>query len=199
MTPSPDGRGAGAGNTEGEKPRGRNSRWWIVGIVVLLLAANLEIASNALQPNPPVRIPYSPNFLNQLNAGNVKEVNSVNNAMSGTLKKPIRYPAGDKNAPLTTNFESQIPSFASGNQLFEQLVKQGVVLSAKNPNSGPSVIESILFGFGPTLLLVGLFILLMRARRRWRRRRLDVVRPLAGSPGRGFGPAHHVRRRRRDR
>ena len=58
------------------------------------------------------------------------------------------------------------------------------------PNSGPSFLESLLFGFGPTLLLVLLFVFIMRrAAARRRRRRADVVRPLARAPRRGRRPA----------
>jgi hypothetical protein len=41
-------------------------------VIVGLLALNLWISSQALQPNAPVRIPYSPTFLSQVRAGNVK-------------------------------------------------------------------------------------------------------------------------------
>jgi cell division protease FtsH len=37
-----------------------------------------------------------------------------------------------------------------------------VTIDAQAPNSGPSVLESVLFGFGPTLLLVFLFIFIAR-------------------------------------
>jgi cell division protease FtsH len=159
VTPAPDGRG-GQGQAGAPRPPQR-WRWWVIGVIVLL-ALNLWISSQALQPNAPVRIPYSPTFLDQLNSGNVKTVNSTGNAISGTLKAQIRYPANDQGAEPTTNFTTQVPSFANGPQLFGLLSKEAVTVNANSPNAGPSVIESLLYGFGPTILLVLLFVFLAR-------------------------------------
>ena len=46
-----------------------------------------------------MRIPFSPTFLTQVNAGNVKEVTSKNNAIQGTFKNDVKYPESDKKAP----------------------------------------------------------------------------------------------------
>ena len=131
-------------------------------MVVVLLGLNLWISSQALQPNAPVRIPYSPTFTNQVNAGNVKQVNSTNGAISGSFKTAIRYPANDANVEPTTNFSTQVPSFANGSELFSLLVKNGVIVNAQNPSNGPSVVESVIFGFGPTLLLFLIIFIVMR-------------------------------------
>ena len=105
-----------------------------------------------------------------------------------------------QSSPPTIYFSTQIPSFAD-NQALETVLKQhNVVENATNPDSGPSFLESLIFGFGPTLLLVLLFVFLMRRAAsaggagglmsfgRSRARRVEA----AGSAG-------HVRRRRRDR
>src|SRR5437764_1272993 len=64
VTPAPDGRG---GETTPERPpTGRNPRWLVVVVVLALLGLNLWISSQALKPNPRIRIPYSPTFLNQV-------------------------------------------------------------------------------------------------------------------------------------
>jgi len=130
--------------------------------VVGLLAVNLWISSQALSPNSPIRIPYSPNFLSQVQNGNVKAISSKGDAISGTLKTEIRYPASDASAPESTNFSTQVPSFANNTQLSALLQSKGVTIDAQTPSSGPSVIESVLFGFGPTLLLVLLFVFIAR-------------------------------------
>jgi cell division protease FtsH len=131
-------------------------------VVLVLLGLNLWISSRALQPNPPVRIPYSPTFLNQVYAGNVSGISSTGDSIQGTLRHPLRYPPNDRNATPTTNFSTQVPSFASGPQLFSLLRSKNVTLAAQAPNKGPSVLESVLFGFGPTLLLILLFVLVAR-------------------------------------
>jgi cell division protease FtsH len=160
VTPAPDGRGA---RQAGAKPPGSpRSRWWIALVVVGLLALNLWISSQALQPNAPVRIPYSPTFLAQVKQGNVTEISSTGDAIQGTFKKAFRYPSGDTSVQPTTNFATQVPSFANNSALLTLLQSEGVTIDAKAPNSGPSVIESLIFGFGPTLLLLLLFVFIAR-------------------------------------
>ena len=105
VTPAPDGRGA---SQQGRPPTPSRSRWWIVaGIVVFLLAINLWVSSQALKPNAPIGIPYSPTFLNEVQAKNVTTISSTGDAISGTLKTAIAYPAGS--ADKSTNFSTQIP------------------------------------------------------------------------------------------
>ena len=115
-----------------------NSRWLIALLVVGLLALNLWISSQALQPNAPVRIPYSPTFLTQVKDGNVKEISSTGDSIQGTFKNAIRYPAGDQNVEPTTNFSTQVPSFANNSELSSLLQSNGVTIDAQAPNSGPS-------------------------------------------------------------
>ncbi|HEX8976406.1 MAG TPA: ATP-dependent zinc metalloprotease FtsH [Solirubrobacteraceae bacterium] len=160
VTPAPDGRGAPSG---GQRPPSPNrTRWWIAGVVVVLLALNLWISSQALQPNAPVRIPYSPTFLNQVKAGNVKQIASTGDSIQGTFNRALTYPPGDPNAQATTNFSTQVPSFANNQALSNLLQANNVTIDAQAPNKGPSVLESIIFGFGPTLLLFAIIFFIMR-------------------------------------
>jgi cell division protease FtsH len=160
VTPAPDGRGA---RNDGGPPRPPSrSRWWIAGIVAALLALNLWISSQALRPNAPIRIPYSPTFLNQVSNSNVKDISSTGDSIQGTFKKAVTYPSSGQNARSSTNFQTQIPSFANNSELFSELQKKGVTIDAQAPNSGPSVLESLIFGFGPTLLLILLFVMIAR-------------------------------------
>jgi cell division protease FtsH len=131
-------------------------------LVLALLGLNLWISSRALRPNPRIRIPYSPTFLNQVSAGNVKDISSTGDSIQGTFKTAIKYPPGDKSAQATTNFSTQVPAFANNTQLSSLLQSKGVTIDAKPPDSGPSFITSLIFGFGPTLLLILLFVLIMR-------------------------------------
>ena len=130
--------------------------------MVALLALNLWISSQALKPNTPIRIPYSPNFLTQVKDGNVKEISSTGDAIQGTLKQAIKYPSNDKDAPTSTNFATQVPSFADNQELSNLLQSKNVTIDAQAPNSGPSLIESLIFGFGPTLFLILLIVFFMR-------------------------------------
>ena len=60
-----------------------------------------------------------------------------------------------------TRFSTRRPSFAADDKLWELLAEHNVEVSAA-PAPGPSLLERVLLGFGPTLLLVGLFVLLAR-------------------------------------
>ena len=131
-------------------------------LVVGLLAINLWISSQALKPNAPVRIPYSPNFLTQVQSGNVGAISSKGDAIQGSLKTAIRYPSGDTSVQPTTNFSTQVPSFANNSELLSLLQNHRVTIDAQNPTSGPSFFESLIFGFGPTLLLLLLFVFFIR-------------------------------------
>ena len=159
VTPTRDGRGAKPGQ---RPPMSPNPRWLIALLIVVLLGLNFWLSSQALQPNSRVRIPFSPTFLTQVNTGNVQEVSSTNNAIQGTFKKEIKYPENDQNAQATTRFSTQVPSFANGSQLENTLISHGVTIDAKPPDSGPSFLASLIFGFGPTLLLVLLFVFIGR-------------------------------------
>jgi cell division protease FtsH len=159
VTPAPDGRG---GHQPPRPPGNPRSRWWIGIAVVALLALNLWISSQALKPNAPIRIPYSPTFLTQVQDNNVQSISSTGESVSGTLKNKIRYPANDQNVTPSTSFSTQIPSFADQTALFNSLTKNKVTINAQPTNQGPSLASSLIFGFGPTILLVLLFIFLMR-------------------------------------
>jgi cell division protease FtsH len=157
VTPAPDGRGA---RQNPRPPSPSRSRWWIAAAVVaFLVVINLWVSSQALKPNSPIRIPYSPTFLNEVQGDNVSSISSTGVAITGTLKKAIAYPAG---TTKSLNFSTRIPSFADNATLFASLRKEGVTINAQSTDAGPSVVESLIFGFGPTLLLVALFVFVAR-------------------------------------
>jgi len=96
VTPAPDGRGG----QPAKPPRGPNPRWLAVILIVALLALNFWVSSQVLGPNPRVRIPYSPTFLQQVDNKNVSSISSTGNSIEGTLKKAIKYPADSTSALL---------------------------------------------------------------------------------------------------
>jgi cell division protease FtsH len=131
-------------------------------VIVCLLALNLWISSQALSPNSPVRIPFSPTFITQVKDGNVQEISSTGDSIQGTFKTQLRYPADDPSVTATSNFETQVPSFYPGSSLSSLLQSKNVTIDAKRPNAGPSTLTSIIVGFGPTLLLILLFVVIAR-------------------------------------
>ena len=140
----------------GRGPHRRVSFWWILAAMLVL---NWIISSIFLSPGQPTEVPYS-FFRSQIQAGNVSEVTAVGDAIDGTFAKPVKPPKGEGTEELS-KFSTHRPAFAENDDLFDLLTAEHVTVSAKPP-PGPSVLERVLLGFGPTLLLVGLFVLLMR-------------------------------------
>jgi cell division protease FtsH len=111
---------------------------------------------------PRVTVPFSPYFLAELNAGEISSITSKADAIEGTFKKKLRYPADSKTAVASTLFATQVPAFWNNDQLTAELVAEKVQINATSPTTTESVLEEILLGFGPTLLIVGIIVLVMR-------------------------------------
>jgi cell division protease FtsH len=159
VAPAPDGRGM----PEHHKPRPphRLRGFWI--FFVVLLALNW-ISVLVFQPagQPRVKVPFSPYFVQQVQAGQVKSISSKGDTIQGTFAAKVRYPASDKKAIATTLFSTQVPSFWNNAALTTLLQSKDVQVNAQSTSTTTSLLAEVLLGFGPTLLLVGLFVLLMR-------------------------------------
>jgi cell division protease FtsH len=128
-------------------------------IVLSLLALNYIImALFAPGKEPSVRIPYNPTFLEQVDKGNVERVSSEGATLDGEFKDEIRYP--DNEAKPARNFETEIPSWVlyQGGGLNDTLIAKDVEISAEPINDGRGLFASLILGFGPVILLVGLLI-----------------------------------------
>ncbi len=159
VAPAPDGRGL----PEQHKPTPphRLRGFWIFVIVLLAINwASVLIAQPGAEPR--VRVPFNPYFLQQVQAKRVKSITTTGNTVNGTFTAKVRYPANDKNAVATTLFVTEVPTFWNHDQLSSLLQQDGVTVNAKSTAQHTSVLAEILLGFGPTLLLVGLFVLLAR-------------------------------------
>ena len=141
--------------------RARRRRWPFALVAVLLLALNLSIVSNATQPQKRVRVPYNPVFVQQARAGNVKEITSTGTAVQGTFKHAVRYP-NNASGTRTTEFSTEIPEFANSDALAALLQAKGVVINADPLDTGASLWQTLVFGFGPTLLFLGLMVWFFR-------------------------------------
>jgi cell division protease FtsH len=140
------------------RPRGSIRRY---ALVVLVLLAINWLAAGALYRNAaPATIAYSPLFLQQVDAGNVREISSTGTgAIQGVFSKAVHVPNA---SAAVTEFKTQVPSFADDQALSAALAKGDVTVNASPPGTGPGVLESVLVGFGPTLLLIGAFVWLSR-------------------------------------
>jgi cell division protease FtsH len=131
--------------------------------VVVLLGLNWWISSRALSPTERVKVPYSPTFLQQVRSGNVRDISSTGASIQGDFIRSVTYPArGETDSMTSREFSTEVPAFANTDSLSNLLTDNGVVVNAKPPDNGPSLLVSILLGFGPVLLIIGLFVLLSR-------------------------------------
>jgi cell division protease FtsH len=125
-------------------------------ILALLFVVNWAIVAIFAPAEERIRVPYNPTFLNQLRDGNVKEISSTGETIKGEFEGDVTF-EGDK----AKNFETQVPTFANERQLSQLLEDENVVVNAKPPGER-SLLETLLFSFGPTILLVALFIWFFR-------------------------------------
>jgi cell division protease FtsH len=135
--------------------------WWFV---LALIALNW-LSVLFFQPSsgePRVTVPFSPYFLTQVESGTVSTISSKGDTIQGKFKTKQRYPRSDKKATPTKLFATQVPSFWNGSQLSALLQRKGVQIKAESTTASESLLEELLLGFGPTLLIVGLFILIFR-------------------------------------
>jgi cell division protease FtsH len=159
VAPAPDGRGL----PEEHKPRPPHRWVWFWVFFAGLLAINW-ISVLLAQPGsqPRVSVPFSPFFLQEVQAGQVKSISTKGDQVQGTFVTKVRYPVNDQKATPTTLFSTQVPAFWNNNELTALLQSKGVQVNAQNPNQGTSVLAEILLGFGPTILLIALFYWLAR-------------------------------------
>jgi len=137
-------------------PPPRSRFWWAV---IAILALNI-ILSFALSPHPSrPSVPYTL-FFKQVQAGNVAEISSKGEEIQGTFKKAVTY-TPDKKAEHVTKFQTVRPDFGDDG-LTQALLDHNVPVNAHKVDTGTPLWQTLIFGFGPTLLLVGLFIAFAR-------------------------------------
>jgi cell division protease FtsH len=127
-----------------------------LSILVALFVLNWLAVAIFAPPEKRIKVPYNPTFLQEVRKGNVKEIASTGDTVKGEFKTAVKY-EGDS----AKGFETEIPTFANDQELSRLLEDEGVVISASPPGER-SLLQTILFSFGPTILLVALFVFLAR-------------------------------------
>ena len=130
----------------------------MLAFIGVLLAINVWAGSKAMRPAARVRVPYSPFFLQQVTAGKVTTISSKGTAIQGTFAKKQSY----QGSKPTTLFKTEIPAFADTKALSQLLERKRVVVNAQPLSTSGPWWETLLVGFGPTILLIGLLVLLTR-------------------------------------
>jgi cell division protease FtsH len=125
-------------------------------ILAVLFFLNWLIVAIFAPAEERIQVPYNPTFLNQVRQGNVEEISSRGETVQGTFREQVRHEGEE-----AEKFETEIPTFANERELSQLLEQENVTINAEPPGER-SLLETILFSFGPTLLLVALFIFFLR-------------------------------------
>jgi len=161
VSPAPDGRGMPEQQPSGPPPHRRPSFWWfVIGLIALNWLSLLFFQPSSGEQR--VTVPFSPYFLEHVKTDQVGSISSKGNTIEGKFKTKLRYPANDEKATPTTLFATEVPTFWNGSQLSALLQEKGVQINAKSTATSTSLLAELLLGFGPTLLIVGLFVLLAK-------------------------------------
>jgi cell division protease FtsH len=122
---------------------GRNIALWVV--VALFLVVLFNVFQPSSQPNNATPIAYS-SFLDEVNNGQVQDVTIAGHDVTGTTKDG-------------KSFETYTPDDPS---LVGKLVAANVHVEAKPEGDNESMLERVLFSFGPILVIAGLWLFMMR-------------------------------------
>ena len=160
VAPAPDGRGMPEQAPTGRPAHRRPGFLWFVLFLIALNWVLVLVAQPSGQPR--VTVPFKPFFLQQVEGGQVASISTKGDSVKGTFKSKVRYPPDSKKATPTTLFATEIPAFWNDTQLSALLTEKHVEINAKSTSSSPSVLVELLLGFGPTLLFVGLLLLLAK-------------------------------------
>jgi cell division protease FtsH len=135
--------------------------WRFIITFILVLAVNYFVVNVLFAPPSPkqVTIAFS-TFKQQVSDGNVVDITSTGESIQGNTRKPV--PDASNSSDTSTHFATVRPAFASPG-LDTLLDEHNVTYTAK-PDTGPPLWQTLLFSFGPTLLIVlGLLWLTRRA------------------------------------
>lgn len=135
---------------------------WRVGIAVLLILLFLYIWSQLFNSGSPgqYNISYS-QFIEQLNANNIKSVTIKNLVVNGEFIKEINIQLpGEKKTAAVKKFQTFLPSF-QGEKLIAKLEEKNVFINVE-PSEKGGILWQILAGILPWVLIIGVWILIMK-------------------------------------
>jgi len=154
--------GSRQGAPQGNRPQ-PTPRWtplWLFLITLVLLNFIFgEVFTTTTAPHP-LKIPYS-QFIKQVDAHNILGITATGGKIEGRLRHPIRYPPQGEASAEGVYFTTERPAFAQEN-IVGRLIAEGAQVQAKPVGSGTPFWEALLLYFGPSLLIVALFVSLAR-------------------------------------
>ncbi|MFN0027128.1 MAG: ATP-dependent zinc metalloprotease FtsH [Acidimicrobiales bacterium] len=132
----------------------RRPQWRFLLLLAALMLGNYVIGSTLTKPERVAALPYT-EFLAQLEADNVGTISAKGDTIQGALRAEGTYPIKDGTA--YTKFTTERPTFAE-DDLLGVLRANDVEVKATSLFKSPPLLQTVLVNFGPTLLLVGLFV-----------------------------------------
>src|SRR3954454_24181666 len=132
----------------------RRPSLWVVALT--LLVGNWVISSHVNGRPAPVRVPYT-TFRAQAERGNVSEVTSERDEIGGRFRAAVRTGGGHP----VIRFTTVRPAFAQDDRLLQLLIDHGTGVNARPMVTDRPLWQSLLLGFGPALLLVGMLVWIM--------------------------------------
>jgi cell division protease FtsH len=139
-------------------------RTWLT-FALILLVNFLLVRFVFPRPGAPVTVPYTL-FKEEAAKGNVAEIFSRGESITGRFVQPVAYPAEPDSVTRVeprevTAFATTLPAFADPG-LEQLLIENDVEISAEPLEEGGSPWATLLFGFGPALLLILFYVWLYR-------------------------------------
>jgi len=137
-------------------------RWWRWLLFPALLALNYVLIL-FVTPGQPQRVELSYTFFKQqVEADNVAQISTRTDTIQGTFRQPVTYqPDPAASARTVADLSTVIPAFADPG-LETLLGAHGGVINARPLDQPSNPLLTLLFSFGPTLLLIGGFLWLSR-------------------------------------
>src|SRR4030043_43995 len=135
---------------------------WRVGAAFILISILLFLWSQFFNLRGPEQynISYS-QFIEQLNAGNIKSVTIEGLQVNGEFIREINIQSpGEKRTATVKNFQTFLPSF-QGEGILSELEKKNVVINVE-PSEKGSIFRQFLIGILPWVLIIGIWIWIMR-------------------------------------
>src|ERR687894_262031 len=163
-SPPDEPRRASGPERQNTMPPRRSWLWF----ALILLANFLLVRFLFPGPEAPVEVPYT-FFKEEVRAGTVEAIYRQGDSVEGRFEGPVTYPpkgqraseAGSTEPRTSEMFTTVLPSFVDPG-LEELLINNGVEISAEPIQEGGSPWSTLLFAFGPALLLIGGYIWLYR-------------------------------------
>ena len=173
--PGKPGSTPGQGGPTNIPPR-RAWLWFAVALLVNFVVVRYLMPG----AEAPLTIPYTL-FKEEVSKRNVQSIYSRGETLSGRFASPVTFPApgeaDNATAPppskamrgpprrgpprTSVNFITTLPAFVDRG-LEEFLIDHGVEISAEPIEEGGSPLATLLFGFGPALLLIAFYVWLFR-------------------------------------